>query len=304
MKFEVTILGTNAAIPAYERYLSAQIVNVHDRIYMVDCGEGTQFQLNKYDIRRSRIHQIFISHLHGDHIYGLPGIITSYSLLGREKPLDIFAPKGLEEWINLTLKHSYAYLTFKVRFHTFDCDQSTLVFENESVEVWTIPLKHRIPTCGFLFKEKQQSRRIIPEQIVAHQIPVTAIKKIKQEGADFVTANGKVIPNDLLTLPAPVPRAYAYCSDTAYTESIIPIIQETDLLYHEATYLSLHEDQTLISLHSTAREAAKIAKLANVKQLLIGHFSSRYRDIDALREEAATIFPNTLLAKEGLVLEV
>jgi len=303
MKFEVTVLGTNAAIPAYERNLSAQIVNVHDRIYLVDCGEGTQFQFNKYEIRRSKIHQIFISHLHGDHIYGLPGIITSYSLLGRDKPLEIFAPPGLEDWINLTLKYSHAHLSFELKFHVLDCQNTALIFENESMEVFTIPLKHRVPTCGFLFKEKQQSRKIIPEQIEKYQIPFRDIKKIK-DGTDFITSSGEIISGNLLTVAAPIPRAYAYCSDTAYTETILPIIQGVDLIYHEATYLSYHEDQAQFSLHSTASEAAIIAKLANAKQLLIGHFSSRYRDIQALQEEAAMIFPNTLLAKEGMVISV
>jgi len=304
MKFEVHILGSNAAIPSHGRRPSAQIFNNDDRIYLIDCGEGTQTQMDNFGIKKSKIRQIFISHMHGDHIFGLPGLLTSYALLGRDRPLELFAPNGMEKWMNACLTYSHSHLPYKLKITTVDPSIHQLIYEDQRIEVFTIPLDHRIPACGYLFREKKQHPKIIASQIERYNIPIPEIRKIKTQDADFLDAEGNLIPNHELTLPPPLPRSFAYCTDTAYSPDIVPIVKNADLLFHEATYMESHLEQTIVSKHSTAMQAANIAKAANVKQLVIGHFSSRYKFLQPILEEAQSVFPNTHLAIEGTVFQV
>ncbi|MEM0992038.1 MAG: ribonuclease Z [Bacteroidota bacterium] len=298
MKFEVSILGTNAAIPAYDRMLSAQVFNNDNRIYLIDCGESTQLQLKKLKINKNKIRQIFISHLHGDHIFGLPGLITSFGLLGRDHPLEIFAPAGMKAWLEATFKYSYSGVPYELIITEVDPTIHQLIYEDQHVDVFTIPLEHRIPTCGYLFREKPVLPKIIPAQIEKYGLSIEAIKKIKYQGEDYVDQHGNVIPNSEMTTPPPYPRSYAYCSDTAYSERIIPWIEGVDLLYHESTYMQKHLANAIQSKHSTAIQAANIAAAAGVGQLLLGHYSSRYQNLLPLLEEAKSVFPNTFLAEE------
>ncbi|MFN7115280.1 MAG: ribonuclease Z [Saprospiraceae bacterium] len=304
MRFELTLLGTGAALPMPGRFTSAQVLNVNDRLYLIDCGEGTQMRLTEFQIRRSKIGQIFISHLHGDHFYGLMGLLTSFALNDRTQPLDIFSPPGLEEIIRVMLHYQGSGLSpYPIHFHIVDTAQYQLIFEDNQVEVYSIPLQHRIPTSGYLFREKPRLRNILPEKIKEYNIPFPAIKKIK-EGADFLLPDGRVIANVELTAAPVNPRAYAYCSDTMYAPEIIPYIKGVDLLYHEATFL--HEDANIAleNSHSTTLQAATIAREAQAIQLVIGHFSSRYKDASLFVQEARTIFPATVGGEDGMVLEV
>lgn len=265
---------------------------------MIDCGEGTQMQLRKYRIRLGKIHHIFISHLHGDHIFGLFGLLSSYSLLGREDPLHVFGPEGLEAMVLDHLKFFHNDLGFELYFHRIQCRRPALVYEDRHVSVHSLPMIHRIPTCGFLFREQPKERNIIKEKIDEYNIPVKEIIKVKQ-GADFVLPGGAVIPNAELTLPPASPRSYAYCTDTRPNGKNIPMLEGVDMLYHEATFAQ--EDAALAheTYHSTARQAAALASEAGVLKLLIGHFSSRYKDISLLENEAREIFPETFAVNDG-----
>lgn len=298
MRFDVTLLGCNAAIPANGHFLSGQVLNIRENWYMIDCGEWSQSRLSDLRIPRNRIGQIFISHLHGDHCFGLIGLITSYALMGRQQPLEIFSPPGLREMIEIQLLYCGANPPFELLFHEIDTNKSYKIFSDDKVEVFTIPLRHRIPTAGFLFREKRLDRNILPEKIEAFQIPYDQIKAIKK-GADFVTAAGELIPNETLTSAPYRQRSYAYCSDTAYHESIVPVIKGVDLLYHETTFTELHRKEADYSLHSTAKDAATIARLAGVGQLITGHYSTRYQDLNVLLEEAVAVFPQTVLGIDG-----
>jgi len=303
MKFELTILGSNAAVPGNGRNLSAQLLNVHEKYFLIDCGEGTQMQIGKFGIRKSKIHHIFISHLHGDHIFGLIGLLTSFSLDGRKEPIHIYSPKGLERLINVQLEISQSHLTYPLHFYEVDTTVHRLIYESDKIEVFSIPLKHRIEASGYLFKEKPLPLNIRAEKIEAHQIPYTAIPSIKA-GEDYITPFGKCIDNKELTLPPKSIRTFAYCSDTMYIESLIPIIEGIDLLYHEATFANEKIEQAKITMHSTAQQAAAIAKMAKVKQLIIGHFSLRYKNVNVLLDEARAVFENTLAAEEGKRYEI
>ncbi|GJM36371.1 MAG: ribonuclease Z [Saprospiraceae bacterium] len=298
MNFEVTLLGINSALPAYGRHPSAQVLQIQEQYYLIDCGEGTQMRMNDFDIRRGKIRQIFISHLHGDHIYGLIGLLTSYALMGRTDSLDIFSPEGLQEIIEVQLRHGGGGFPFPIKFHKLDTEVHQLIFSDKRVEVFSIPLIHRIPTCGFLFKEKQRPRNIIPEQIEKFNIPFSLIPGIK-DGKDLALPNGAIVPNAELTLPPLEPRAYAYCSDTRYTETILPYINGVDLLYHESTFLHEAEERAKETMHTTALQAGTIAQKANVGLLILGHFSSRYPDLEVLRKEAATVFDRVVIGVEG-----
>lgn len=298
MRFELTILGCNSAIPAFNRFPTSQVLNINEHLYLIDCGECTQIQLSYYGFRKSRIKQIFISHLHGDHIYGLIGLLTSQDLMGRKDPIDIYTPKGLEEIINVQLKHSGGKLGYDLNFHFTNTELHQKIFEDKQVEVYSIPLKHRIPCAGFLFREKARPRNIIPEKIEEFNIPFHEIDGIKN-GNDFIKEGGEVIPNLSITREPPKSRSYAYCSDTMFLESIIPIIKEVDLLYHETTYCHDLVEQAKLTMHTTAKQAAIIATKANVGKLITGHYSSRYKDLFPIIEEARAYFSNTELGLEG-----
>jgi ribonuclease Z len=303
MRFEVTILGSNSAIPANGRFPTSQVLNVSEQLYLIDCGEGTQWRLQEYNIKKRKINEIFISHLHGDHIFGLIGLLTSLSLARRTDPITIFSPKGMEEIIQVQLMHTGGTLSFPLSFFELDTTRHQLIFEDNLIKVFTIPLKHRIPTCGFLFKEKTRPLNINPAKIVEFEIPVEKIRAIKN-GADFELANGELIPNAELTYLPRQSRSFAFCSDTVYDESIILFIKGVDLLYHEATFLHDLKHLAEETMHSTAKQAAVIAQKANVGKLIIGHYSSRYKDLVPLLDEARKIFLNTVLGIEGETVSV
>jgi ribonuclease Z len=298
-RFDVKILGCGSAMPTTLHNPSSQLVNANEKLFMIDCGEGTQLQMRKFKTRISKLHSIFISHIHGDHILGLPGLISTLNILGRKMDLNIYAHKEIEPLLLSALDFFCPHLVFQVHFFPLNADTFEQIYENKSLRVCSFPLKHRIPTCGFLFEEKESLRHIKREMIDFYQIPIKQIKEIKS-GADFVTSDGRVIPNEMLTSPAKPPRRYAYCSDTAYCPDIIPYIEGVDALYHEATFAESEAIRAQQTFHSTARQAAKIAKAANVKKLILGHFSSRYTELDDLLHEAQSVFPDTLLAYEGM----
>ncbi|MDB4505826.1 ribonuclease Z [Saprospiraceae bacterium] len=303
MKFELTILGCNSAIPANNRFPTAQVLNVRGQLYLIDCGEGTQIRLRDNRIRGSRINQIFISHLHGDHIFGLIGVLSSYGLNGRKERLHIYCPPHLDEIINIQLKYTGHPLPYPIEFHITDPEKNQLIFEDKVVEVYTIPLTHRIPTQGFLFIEKRQSDSMIPQKIKAYNIPFKEIQSIK-DGNDWVNSNGETVTHSELTTPAPKSRSYAFCSDTMYNESIVSIIEGADLLYHESTFLHSELEFAIKTKHSTSLQAATIAQKAKVGKLILGHYSSRYVELDKLLDEAKSVFPNTELGLEGKRFEV
>lgn len=301
--FRVQILGCGSALPTTRHAASSQIVDLRDKLYMIDCGEGTQVQMRRMRIKFARLNHIFITHAHGDHCFGIPGLISTLGMLGRNGDLVIHAPAHLEEYLHTIIKLFCQGMPFQVRFNPVNPHEYGLVMEDRSVSVYSLPLKHRIPCCGYLFVEKQREAHIIREMIDFHHIPVKEIQYIKQ-GADYVTPEGKVIPNAWLTRPAALSRKYAYCSDTAYYPKILPYIHRADLLYHEATFAEADAARANETFHSTARQAATIARDAEVKQLLIGHYSARYEDLKPLHQEAKSIFPETLLAQEGMSLSL
>lgn len=296
MVFEITILGTSAAMPGWGRNLSAQLVNVNQVMFLVDCGEGTQFQLLRYKQRFNRINYIFISHLHGDHYLGLTGLLSSMQLQNRTEPLHIFAPRGLDEILTVQFKYSQTLMNYPLVFHPLDTERAEVIFENENLTVSTIPLEHRIACCGFLFREKPKKRRIIKE-LLPEGLPAAAMIALKR-GDDYLHHH-QWLRNDALTLPPKHSRSYAYCSDTRYTETLIEQLQHVDLLYHEATFADDFAQRAEETWHSTARQAAQLAAKAHVRELLLGHFSVRYRDLAPLLAEAREAFANTRLATEG-----
>lgn len=299
----LTILGCGSALPTRQHFPSSQIVEMRDKQYMIDCGEGTQIRLRQMGLKISRLGHIFISHLHGDHCFGLIGMISSFGMLNRTAELHIHAPAGLEKLMLPQLKFFCEGLPFDVIFHTVNPKKHELIFEDRTVSVYSIPLKHRVPTCGFLFEEKQRDRHIKRDMIDFYEIPVSRIQKIKQ-GEDFVTKEGEIIKNEVLTTAPESPKRFAYCSDTAYSEKIIPIIEGVDCLYHEATFRNNELPRSLNTQHSTAALAATIAKKANVKKLIIGHYSARYNTSHGLLEEAKEIFENTLAGEDMSVYEI
>ena len=270
---------------------------------MIDCGEGTQLQFRAMKLHFQKLNHIFISHLHGDHCFGLPGLISTLGLLGRTADLHIHAHSDAEKLFEPILLYFSKMLPYKVYFHSFSPEKSELIFDDKSLKVTTIPLKHRMPCAGFLFEEKPKSPHIIREMIDFYQVPVSQIRAIK-EGAPFVTQEGETIPNHVFTRPAEPPRKYAYCSDTTYYEKIIPIIENANVLYHEATFSNADLARAQETFHSSAAQAATIARSANVGRLIIGHFSARYPDEKILLNEALEIFPKTQLAYEKMILKV
>lgn len=302
-KFELHILGCGSALPTTRHFASSQVVNVRDKLYMIDCGEGAQLQFRKSRLKFSRLNHIFISHLHGDHCFGLWGLISTLNLLGRTAELHIYSPKGLEALMAPTLDFFCRQMTYKVLFHEFDTKTSGMIYEDRSLTVTTIPLRHRMPCCGFLFREKRCPNHIIREMIDFYEVPVYELNRIKN-GADYVTPEGETIPNSVLTRPADLPRSYAYCSDTIYMPEIAGLIEGVDLLFHEATFAHENLVRARETFHTTALQAGELAKAAGVKKLLIGHFSARYEDETVLFEEASSVFPETVLAKETLCVEI
>jgi len=301
MSLKLTILGCHSATPRSFANPTAQYLEINDRGFLIDCGEGTQTQLRKYKIKFSQIKHIFISHLHGDHIYGLIGLISSFGLLSRQTDLHIFAPKELEGLITMQLSITKSWVSFPIIFHPLTSKNSELIFEDKKVEVHTIPLKHRIYTNGFLFKEKSKDRKLNMKTIKEHpQIALCDYHKIKK-GYDFTGAEGEIIPNSELTFDPPKILQYAFCSDTAYSKKIIPLIREVDLLYHESTFLEDNKALAKLTRHSTALEAATIAKEAGVKKLILGHYSSRYKNEALFLSEASQVFSHVELAEQGKV---
>lgn len=302
-KFELHILGCGSALPTTRHFATSQVVNLREKLFMIDCGEGVQMQLRRSRLKFSRLNHIFISHLHGDHCFGLPGLISTLGMLGRTGELVVHGPKEVETYLRPVMDLFCRGMEFEVRFNPVDTRSHSLVMEDRSLSVYSIPLKHRIPTCGYLFAEKPKEAHIIREMTDFYQVPVRCMKDIKQ-GQDYVTPEGEVVPNSRLTRPAAPPKRYAFCSDTAYNRSIIPIIEGADLLYHEATFAECDLARAKETFHSTARQAAEIARDAHVKRLVIGHYSARYEDLSELHREAEAVFPGTILGNEGTVIPV
>lgn len=304
MSANLTILGYNSAIPTVKSAPTAQFLEMGERCFLIDCGEGTQVQLRKAKAKFSKINYIFISHLHGDHCFGLPGLISSFQLLGRETPLHIYGPLGIKELIETVLRLTETNKGFELIFHELSSEKSELVMEDTRVEVFTIPLNHRIYCNGYLFREKLKERHLNMQEIQKYpEIEICDYHHLKR-GKDFVLSDGYVLKNELLTKEAEPSLSYAFCSDTRYLESIVPIIKGVDLLYHEATFLDDMKDLAKYTGHSTALEAAKIAQKAEVKKLILGHFSNRYLDYSVFEEEARTIFPNTFVPQILETIEI
>lgn len=299
MSLQLTILGCHSATPRVNAHPTSQYLEINNRHFLIDCGEGTQRQMRKYKVGFAKINHIFISHLHGDHFFGLIGLISTFGILNRDKELHIYGPKGLKEVTTLQLKVSKSYSKYDIIFHELTSKNSEIIFEDDKVSVTTIPLNHRVYTNGYLFKEKEAARKLHVENVQQYpEIQTCDYHNIKA-GKDVVLENGEIIKNEELTLPPAKTKSYAFCSDTSYKEDIIPIIKEVDLLYHETTFLSDREDLATKTKHSTAKQAAQIALQANVNQLVIGHYSSRYNNIELFKEEAEQIFKNVVLAEAG-----
>lgn len=301
--FDLHILGCGSALPTTRHLATSQVIDLRDKLYMIDCGEATQVQMRRMHIKFSRLNHIFISHLHGDHCFGLPGLISTLGMLGRNGELVIHGPKEVEEYMRPILDLFCKGLPYEIRFNAVDTTTSGLVMEDRSLSVYSIPLKHRIPCCGYLFVEKPKEAHIIREMVDFYQVPVRCMQDIKR-GADYVTPEGEVISNARLTRPADPPRRYAYCSDTAFVPEIIPLIEGVDLLYHEATFMACDAARAKETFHSTASQAAEIARKAQVKRLVVGHYSARYEDLTGLKAEADQIFPNTILAQEMMTISL
>ncbi|PTL32143.1 ribonuclease Z [Prevotella sp. oral taxon 313] len=301
--FKVHILGCGSALPTLQHNASSQIVELREKLFMIDCGEGTQIQLRRLRIHFSKIIAVFISHLHGDHCFGLPGMISTFGMTGRTAPLHIYAPAAFEPILEQTLSFFCQGLEFKVVFHAVDTTQNKVVYEDRSLTVETIPLQHRIDCCGYLFREKPILPHIRRDMIDFYKIPISQINNIKA-GADWVTPEGEVIANSRLTTPAEPARSYAYCSDTRYIKTLHELVKGVSTLYHESTYSAEDAERARLYWHSTSQDAAKVARDASVGKLLLGHFSARYNNESQLLEEAKEIFPNSYLTCEGATFDI
>ncbi|MDA8768572.1 ribonuclease Z [Winogradskyella sp.] len=300
---KLNILGCYSATPRTFTNPTSQVLEIKNHLFLIDCGEGTQVQLRKNKIKFSRIKHIFISHLHGDHYFGLVGLISTFRLLKREADLHVYGPKGLKDVITLQMKLSDSWTNYNLYFHVLESKDSELIFEDDKVEVYTVPLIHRVYTNGFLFKEKEGERKLDLNSVLNSNIDKSYFRKLKQ-GADVTNEDGKLIKNNTVTLPPPKSKSYAFCSDTAYNKAIVPIINEADVLYHESTFLEKNANLCEPTKHSSAKQAASIAKLANVGKLILGHYSTRYDDLSLFKTEAETIFSNVELADDGKVFEI
>lgn len=294
----LTILGSHSALPTVTKHPTAQVLEIKGHLFLIDCGEGTQVQLRKYKIKFSRIKHIFISHLHGDHFFGLPGLISSFILLGRDAELHIYGPKGIKAAILLMLKVGKAYTNYPLYFHELEQTTSQLIFEDEKLTVETIPLDHRVYTNGYLFREKLGERKLDVDAARKANVHLSYYNKIKQ-GLDVMSEDGVLISNKEITFDPPPAKSYAFCSDTAYKPDIVPQIKDVDYLYHESTFLDEHQELCDRTKHSTAKEAALIAKEANVGTLILGHYSGRYGNLELFRQEANEIFEKVELAEDG-----
>jgi ribonuclease Z len=300
---KLTILGCYSATPRVDTNPTAQVLDIRNHLFLIDCGEGTQIQLRRFKIKFSRIKHIFISHLHGDHFFGLVGLISSFRLLGRETELHIYGPKGIKETITMQLKLGNSWTNYPLLFHELVSDEPELIYEDDKVVVHTIPLDHRVYTNGFLFREKEGERKLNIEAVRKAKIDMSFYQKIKQ-GHDIENENGELIKNKEITFdPTPV-RSYAFCSDTAYLPKIVDLIKEVTWLYHESTFLDAHEHLCERTKHSTAKQAARIAKEANVNTLILGHYSTRYSSIEFFKDEAIKVFDSVELAEDGKVFEI
>lgn len=296
MNFGVTILGNNSALPAHDRHPTAQVVTAHDRLYLIDCGEGTQMQMSRYRIRRSRIRHIFISHLHGDHYFGLIGLLNSFGLQNREHPLHIYAPAPLQQILQLQFDCADTHLPFELIFVPLEAG---CLLEEEDLTVSAFPTNHRIPCFGFMFRQRHRKRKVDPASAHREGIPSAFYPQL-QAGKDFTASSGKVVPNARVTQPPPPDKAYAFCADTRYDESLLSHVKGVDMLYHETTYLQEHAAKAMARYHSTSVQAAELALKAGAAKLLVGHFSSTYEQLDPFLEECAGIFPHTQIALEGV----
>lgn len=303
MGISVTILGSNSALPTSERNPTAQVLEASGRFFLIDCGEGTQIQLRRNRVHFGRINHIFISHLHGDHVFGLPGLISSLGLLGRTKDLHIYAISDLEKLLTPLIEYFNRDLPFKVLYHYFQTRQKEIVYQDNLLEVSTIPLEHRVPTVGFLFKEKPKARKINKEICDFYNVPLKWLSRIKG-GEDFETEDGTFIENSKLTLDPPPSVSYAFCTDTRVFDGLAEAVKNVDMLYHEATFLNEQTDLAVRTFHSTAEQAARVASQAKAGKLLLGHFSSRYKDLSPFLAEAKSVFENTFLALERTTFKV
>ena len=302
-KFEVTVLGCGSALPTVKHNGSGMVVNIREKYFLVDCAEGTQVELRRNHIHLNRLFNVFITHLHGDHCFGLMGLISTLGLLGRTAPLHVYGPQDIETLFQPLIDYHCNGMTYEVVFHPIDTHQNVCIYEDKSLQVFSIPLKHRIRCCGYYFKEKELSRHILKEAIEKYDIPISQVNNVKA-GLDYVMPNGQIIKNEVLTTPPSPARSFAYCSDTVFRPEIAEMMKGVDLLYHEATFAESEKLLCSKVYHSTAKQAAEIARLAGAKQLMLGHYSSRYNDETILQKEAAEVFENTILAKEGLVVTV
>ena len=297
---KLSILGCYSATPRIIAHTTSQVLEMRGHLFLIDCGEGTQVELRRHKIKFNQIKHVFISHLHGDHYFGLVGLISTFRLLTRETDLHIYGPKGLKELITLQMKLADSWTNFKLIFHELSSKTSELIFEDDKVSVHTIPLDHRIYTNGFLFKEKPFERKLDIDKAEALQIDKAYYRKLKQ-GDDVVNEQGELISNATVTFEGHEPKSYAFCSDTAYKEAIVPMIKDVDVLYHESTFLEAHAHLCVRTKHSTAKQAATIALKANVKTLILGHYSTRYGGLEGFKTEAETVFKKVLLADDGKV---
>ena len=301
--FKVYVLGCGSALPTLKHYSSAQVVEIRNKLFMIDCGEGTQMQLRRSQIHFMKIQRVFISHLHGDHCFGLIGMISTFGLLGRTAPLHVYAPAALESMLDAQLKLFCHGLEFEIHFHAVDTERYEVIYEDRSLTVTSLPLNHRVPCCGFLFKEKPLLPHIRRDMIDFWKIPLSQINNIKN-GAGWTCEDGTVVPNERLVTPAAPPRSYAYCSDTSYFPSLNEWVKGVSLLYHESTYADDNLKMATRYFHSTARQAATVARDAGVHKLLLGHYSSRYENEQILLDEAREVFAETYLSKENEVYDV
>lgn len=301
MSLQVTILGCHSATPRVNAHPTAQYLQINNKHFLIDCGEGTQRQMRKYKVGFSKINHIFISHLHGDHFFGLIGLLSTFGLLNREKELHVFGPVGIKEITLLQLKISKSHVRYEIIFHELSSFESELIYEDDKVEVHTIPLDHRVYTNGYLFKEKPKPRNLHIGNIKQYDEIETCDYHNLKAGKDFILTSGEIVPNTELTIAPEKPKSYAFCSDTMYKPDIVPIIKNVDVLYHEATFLKDLEDLCVKTKHSTAEQAATIARDANAQKLIIGHYSSRYKNLELFKQEAQTKFKDVSLAQVGEV---